>query len=118
MRRVLFAAGALVLVVALAGIAASRSGRDDGGGPDPVAVRDGLERKVEDEFALALYENPGSRRDLLAGVASAEPDLWARIDADGHVTLDEFRQVKAVRDAVLTHTANVMRWYERRAAGA
>jgi len=111
------AAGLAVLVLALAGLAATRGGRGDGGGPDPVAVRHGLERTVEDELALAFYENPGSRRHLLAGVPSAEPDLWARIDADGRVTLAEFRQVKAVRDAVLTHTARVMRYYERRTAG-
>ena len=122
MRRTAVAAGLLVPVVGLAGLVAARSdggggGGGAGGGPDPVSVRDGLERTVEDELALALYETPGSRRDLLAGVPRAEPDLWARIDADGHVSLDEFRPVKAVRDAVLTHAANVMRYYERRATG-
>ena len=37
-----------------------------------------------------LYENRGSRADLLADVPTDEPELWAEINADGEVTLEEF----------------------------
>jgi hypothetical protein len=105
---------------ALAGLLAAPACTDD---DDPAAdvdmaeLRDGLEDELRTTIAVVLYENPGSRADLLADVPTDEPDLWAEINADGEVTLEEFQRVRAVADVVLTHSGDVVRFFEEEAVG-
>jgi hypothetical protein len=84
---------------------------------DMAELRDGLEDELRTTIAEVLYENPGSRADLLAEVPTDEPDLWAEINADGEVTLEEFQRVRAVADVVLTHSGDVVRFFEDEAVG-
>ncbi len=99
---------------ALAATAVAGCGDDDdpAAGIDMVAVRDALDETARDTIATALYENPGSRADLLADVAEEEPELWAEINADGEITLDEFRSVRRVADAVLTYSDEIVESFE------
>jgi hypothetical protein len=105
----------IAVLTTAAALAAAGCGDDDtAASTDLSAVRDALEEKVRTEIATALYENPGSRADLLADVATDEPELWAEINADGEITLEEFREVRAVANAVLTHGNNVMTDFQER----
>jgi hypothetical protein len=105
---------------ALSGLlAASAACTDDDDNPaadvDMVELRDGLEDELRTTIAAVLYENPGSRADLLADVPTDEPELWAEINADGEVTLEEFSRVHVVANAVLTHSNDVVRFFEEEA---
>jgi hypothetical protein len=109
----------LAVLATAAALAVAGCGDDDpAASPDLSAVRDALEENVRTEIATALYENAGSRADLLADVAADEPDLWAEINADGEITLEEFREVRAVANAVLTHSNNVMTDFQERLVAA
>jgi hypothetical protein len=104
---------ALVGAVLAAATAAGCGDDDDpAAGIDMVAVRDALDETARDTIATALYENPGSRADLLADVAEEEPELWEEINADGEITLDEFRSVRRVADAVLTYSGEIVDSFE------
>jgi hypothetical protein len=104
---------------ALAGLLAASVGCTDDDDPaadvDMSELRDGLEDELRTTIAAVLYENPGSRADLLADVPTDEPELWAEINADGEVTLEEFSRVHVVANAVLTHSNDVVRFFEEEA---
>ncbi|HET6774251.1 MAG TPA: hypothetical protein VFH36_13125 [Acidimicrobiales bacterium] len=104
---------------ALAGLLAASVGCTDDDDPaadvDMSELRDGLEDELRTTIAAVLYENPGSRADLLADVPTDEPELWAEINADGEVTLEEFSRVHVVANAVLTHSNDVVRYFEEEA---
>lgn len=104
---------------ALAGLLAASVGCTDDDDPaadvDMGELRDGLEDELRTTIAAVLYENPGSRADLLADVPTDEPELWAEINADGEVTLEEFSRVHVVANAVLTHSNDVVRFFEEEA---
>jgi hypothetical protein len=109
-----------VAAPALAGLlAAPAACTDDDDNPaadvDVGELRDGLEDELRTTIAAVLYENPGSRADLLADVPTDEPELWAEINADGEVTLEEFSRVHVVANAVLTHSNDVVRFFEEEA---
>ena len=109
------ALGGLVLVAALATAGAACGDDEPAAEVDMVALRDGLDEQARDTIATALYENPGSRDDLLADVPTDEPELWDEINADGEITLEEFRSVRAVANAVNTYSGDIVTWFETEA---
>jgi hypothetical protein len=110
------AAGAVALAAVLAASAAACGDDEDPAADvDVAALRDGLAEQARDTIAAALHENPGSREDLLAGVPEDEPELWDEINADGEITLEEFRSVRAVANAVNTYSGDIVGWFESEA---
>ena len=72
---------ATLTLAAIVGLSAAGGCTGDDGNAaadvDMVALHDVVEAQARDSIAVALYENPGSRADLLADVPIDEPDLWA-----------------------------------------
>jgi hypothetical protein len=89
----------------------------DGGGGAPAEVSDALGDEVRTTLATMLYENEGSRAQLEAEAEAEDPELWAEVDADGEVTLEEFRQIPAVQDAVNAYGEDVLAAVEDDLAG-
>jgi hypothetical protein len=88
---------------------------DDGGGVDDAAlteVRDALDGEVRTTLATALYENPGSRDWFLERARQDDPDIWDEINADGDVTLEEFRTIPDVQDAVNHYGGDVTQFLQ------
>jgi hypothetical protein len=116
---------ALLAAPALALVVAAGCGDDDDAMADidMIEIRDALEDKVRDEIALTLYENAGSRENLVEQANDPEsplyePDVYERITEDDEVTLDEFRELQGVANAVLHHSDNVIEDFQDRAVDA
>ncbi|MGF1653462.1 MAG: hypothetical protein ACFCUP_09135 [Actinomycetales bacterium] len=107
----------VAVAVAMAGVLVSGCSDDHAGltSADVQDARDSLRQQAGDTIARALYENPGSREQFL-DQAREDPDdqaLVAEITADGEFTLEEFRQLSDVRDAVLTYSGEIVTSFER-----
>jgi hypothetical protein len=109
----------LVGALALAPAALACGGDDDdsGDGGAPTEVSDALGDEVRTTLATMLYENEGSRAQLESEAEADDPELWAEVDADGEVTLEEFRQIPAVQDAVNTYGEDILAAVEDELAG-
>lgn len=70
--------------------------------------RDAIGEDVNTAVATSLYENEESRRHFLDMAREQDPETWERINADGEVTLDEFRSIPDVQDAVNTHAGDIV----------
>jgi hypothetical protein len=110
-------------LVALSLSAAACGGDDDdgGGGVDDASiteVRDALDGEVRTTLATMLFENPGSRDYFLEQARQDDPDVWQEIDADGDVTLEEFRSIPDVQDAVNHYGGDVVQFFQDQMAAA
>jgi hypothetical protein len=74
--------------------------------------RDAVEPEVRDAVAAGLYQDEGVRRTFLAEAQAGEPDVYRRITADGDVTLEEFRELHGVANAVLTQSERIIEGFE------
>jgi hypothetical protein len=82
---------------------------------DVIALHDALEEQALETIVRVLYEDPGARASFLAQ-AEAEPQdaaLLAEINADGQVTIDEFRNLTDVRNAVHNHGGGIVTFFEQ-----
>jgi hypothetical protein len=105
----------LALVALSLSAAACGDDDDDGGGVDDASiteVRDALDGEVRTTLATMLYENPGSRDYFLERARQDDPDVWEEIDADGDVTLEEFRSIPDVQDAVNHYGGDVVQVFQ------
>jgi hypothetical protein len=76
---------------------------------------DAIGNEVRTAVATGLYDNPTSRQHYLQ-LAQQDHDLWNRINADGHVTLDEFRSIPGVQNSVNEHAGEIIDGYESKMA--
>jgi hypothetical protein len=116
-RRVL---GLTLAALTLVG-AACGGGDDDDGGVDDAGiteVRDAVDGEVRTTLATMLYENPGSRDWFLQEGARRSPDVWDEINADGEVTLEEFRTIPDVQDTVNHYGGDVTQFLQDQLAAA
>jgi hypothetical protein len=77
--------------------------------------RDAIGPEVNTAVAGGLYDSPETRQHYLQQ-AQQDPELWNRINADGEVSLDEFREIPAVRDAVNTYGGEILDGFQSRMA--
>lgn len=107
------ALGLALAVLSVAAAAAACGDDDDEGGGTAdgsgnTEVDDARGDEVRTTLATMLYENPGSRDHFLEQAEQDDPDLWADIDADGEVTLEEFRSIPDVQDAVNAYSGDIL----------
>ncbi len=76
---------------------------------------DAIGNEVRTAVATGLYDNPTSQQHYLQ-LAQQDHELWSRINADGHVTLDEFRSIPSVQNAVNEHAGEIIDGYESKMA--
>jgi hypothetical protein len=118
------ALGLALAALSLAVAACSGDGDDDGSsaegaeGADISEVRDALDEELRTTLATMLYENPGSRDYYLEQAEQDAPDVWEEINADGDVTLDEFRSIPDVQDAVNHYGGDVVQFFQDQMAAA
>jgi hypothetical protein len=74
--------------------------------------RDAIEPEVLDAVAAGLYQDEGVRSSFVEEARTAEPGLYDRITADGEVTLEEFRELRGVSNAVLTQAGRIVDGFE------
>lgn len=114
------AAVAVVGAVALAGACGGDDGGDGDGDDagltdaDVQALRDELDAHALETITRALYDNPGSRADLIEGAADDDPELAEEIQADGEVTYDEFATIEDVQDAAATYGGDIVTFVQDR----
>jgi hypothetical protein len=102
-------------LAALSLVGAACGGDGDGGGVDDAAVadvRDALDGEVRTTLATMLYENPGSHDYLLRQAERNAPDVWDEINADGEITLEEFRSIPDVQNAVNHYGGDVTQFFQ------
>lgn len=71
---------------------------------------DAIGPQVRTALATGLYDAPETRQHFLA-LAARDPDFadeWKRMNADGTVTLAEFRSIPVVQDAVNTYGQQIV----------
>jgi hypothetical protein len=111
-----FALAPVAAAVPLLVLAACGGDDDDGGGSvDDAAiseVRDALDGEVRTTLATMLFENPGSHDYLLGQAERNDPDVWEEINADGEITLDEFRSIPDVQNAVNHYGGDVTQFFQ------
>lgn len=78
--------------------------------------RDGIGPEVNTAVARGIYDHPETRQHFLTQAQADEPDLWAQINADGEVTLDEFRTIREVRNAVNTFGGEIVDGFQAQMA--
>jgi hypothetical protein len=108
-------------LAALTLVGAACGGGDDDGGVDDAGiaeVRDAVDGEVRTTLATMLYENPGSRDWFLQEGARSSPDVWDEINADGEVTLEEFRTIPDVQDTVNHYGGDVTQFLQDQLAAA
>ena len=94
-------------------VLAGCGGDDDGVDDAAIAeVRDALDDEVRTTLATMLYENPGSHDYLLRQAERNAPDVWDEINADGEITLEEFRSIPDVQDAVNHYGGDVTQFFQ------
>jgi hypothetical protein len=116
------AAVAVVGAVALSGGCGGDGGGDGGDDGDDAgltdadveALRDDLDAHALETITRALYENPGSRADLIEGAADDDPELADEIQADGEVTYEEFATIEDVQDAAATYGGDIVTFVQDR----
>ncbi len=74
--------------------------------------RDAVEPEVRDAVAAGLYQDETVRLTFLADAQAREPDVYERVTADGEVTLEEFRELHGVANAVLTQSERIIDGFE------
>jgi hypothetical protein len=77
--------------------------------------RDAIGPEVNTAVATGLYDSPETKQHYLQ-LAQQDPELWNRINADGEVSLDEFREIPAVQDAVNTYGGEIVDGFQSRMA--
>jgi hypothetical protein len=78
--------------------------------------RDAIGGEVNTAVAEGLYGNAETRQHYLDQAARDQPGLWAELNADGEVTLDEFRQIEGVQDSVNTYGGEILDGFQSRMA--
>jgi hypothetical protein len=73
---------------------------------------DAIKPQVDTSVASGLYDSPETRQHFLNKAQQENPELYARIMADGNATLAEFREIPDVRDAVNTFSTEITDGYE------
>jgi hypothetical protein len=76
---------------------------------------DAIGNEVRTAVATGLYDDPTARQHYLQ-LAQQDHSLWNRINADGHVSLDEFRSIGAVQNSVNEHAGEIIDGYESKMA--
>ncbi len=104
----------VAVAVPLLSLSLAACGDDDGGVDDAAVadVRDALDGEVRTTLATMLYENPGSHDYFLQQAERNAPDVWEQINADGEVTLDEFRSIPDVQNAVNHYGGDVIEFFQ------
>jgi hypothetical protein len=70
--------------------------------------RDAMGADVNKAVATSFYENKDAQDHYLQQLQQDDPALYQRINADGEVTLEEFRGIPAVQDAVNTYGGEIV----------
>jgi hypothetical protein len=114
------ALGLALAALSLSAVACGGGDDDDSGaeGADISEVRDALDEELRTTLATMLYENPGSRDYYFEQAEQEAPDVWEEINADGDVTLDEFRSIPDVQDAVNHYGGDVVQFFQDQMAAA
>jgi hypothetical protein len=114
------ALGLALAALSLSAVACGGGDDDDSGaeGADISEVRDALDEELRTTLATMLYENPGSRDYYFEQAEQDAPDVWEEINADGDVTLDEFRSIPDVQDAVNQYGGDVVQFFQDQMAAA
>ena len=74
--------------------------------------RDAVEPEVRTAVATGLYQDEAVRQTFLAEARTTEPDVYEQVMADGEVTLDEFRELRVVSNAVLNQSERIVDGFE------
>jgi hypothetical protein len=74
--------------------------------------RDAIQNDLRTVVPTALYEDAAARQTLLDLARTGEPALYARVTADGEVTLDEFMDLRATANAVETQVEKIVTGFE------
>jgi hypothetical protein len=73
---------------------------------------DAIKPQVDTSVASGLYDSPETREHFLNKARQENPELYARINEDGNVSLAEFREIPDVRDAVNSFSTEITDGYE------
>jgi hypothetical protein len=74
--------------------------------------RDAMGADVNKAVATSFYENRDAQDHYLQQLQQDDPALYQQIKADGEVTLEEFRDIPAVQDAVNTYGGEIVNGFQ------
>lgn len=112
------ALGAALVALSVSVAACGDSGSGSVEDAEIAEVRDALADEARATVARALYETRGSRDHFLELAQQDDPEVWAEINADGEVTLEEFRSIPDVQDAVNIYGGDVVQFFEKEMVAA